>query len=121
MGFLDSLKAWMKTEASELKDATDGLETRLDSNLTRREQQLKETPTEAMERLQGQIADSESSLGEIGDKIGAKQAKAEAVEELADLDRVDADPADDIDEDILDLPSEEIPADATVEDTDSSP
>lgn len=111
MGFLDSVKAWFRSEASELGDAKSGLEARLDEGLTRRERQLEETPSEAMERLQAEIADNESSLHDLEDKIAHGQAKADAVADLeADAKRAaaeaaatDADP-----EDILDLDSEEI-------------
>ena len=82
MGFLDSLKAWLKTETAELSDAKRGLEGRLDEGLSKRERQLNETQAEAMERLQQEIADGESSFHDIEDKIGHTHAKADAVADL---------------------------------------
>ncbi len=106
MGFLDSVKAWFKTEAAELADAKGDLEDRLDTGLSQRERQLNETPAEAMERLQGEIADNESSLGALEDKIGHAQARADAV---ADIDASEAtSAASKAADDILDLDSEEI-------------
>lgn len=84
MGFWQTVKAWMSTEAAELKDATDGLESRLDRELSQRERQLNESPEEAMERLQAEGEANESMFGELGDKISAAQAKADAVADLAD-------------------------------------
>ena len=100
MGFLDALRAWLKNETTELSDAKRDLERRLDDGLGKRESQLDETPVEAMERLQQEIADGDSSFHDIEAKIGHIRAKADAV----------TDPADSTDqaEDILDLDSEEI-------------
>lgn len=121
MGFLDSLKAWLKTETSEFSDAKRDLEGRIDSGLNKRERQLNETPEEAMERLQQEIADGESSFHDIEDKIGHTQAKADAVADLADN---TADGTTDVAagevEDILDLDSEEIdPGDVDPQDLDA--
>ncbi|MCP4225771.1 MAG: hypothetical protein GY773_20750 [Actinomycetia bacterium] len=69
MGFLDSLKAWLRIEKADLAESTAELERRLDADLTRREAQLGESPTEAMERLQGEIADNESSFDAIRDIV----------------------------------------------------
>ncbi|MEL7156270.1 MAG: hypothetical protein AAFN30_06700 [Actinomycetota bacterium] len=84
MGFWQTVKAWMSTEAAELKDATDGLESRLDRDLSARERQLNETPREAMERLQAEGAANESVFDELSDKITAAQATADAMAEMAE-------------------------------------
>lgn len=107
MGFLDSLKAWLRTEAEEATDAKDDLESRLDADLTRRERLLNETPTEAMERLQDEIADGQSAFDAIEDKIGHAQARAEAVSDLGAAEGAGSEHGDDP-ADILDLDSEEM-------------
>ena len=75
MGFLDSLKAWLRTEKADLDESTAELERRLDDDLTRRERQLNESPAEAMERLQGEIADNDSSLDAIRDLLDSPEAE----------------------------------------------
>jgi chromosome segregation ATPase len=69
MGFLDSLKAWLRTEQADLAESTAELERRLDEDLTRRERQLDESPTEAMERLQAEITDNDTSIDAIRDQL----------------------------------------------------
>lgn len=101
MGFLDSLRAWLRREGAELADASRDLENRLDADLSRRERRLDETPEEAMERLQQEIAD-DRSLTDLEDRIAATQARADAVAELDE----DARPSP-TDDDVLDLESEE--------------
>ena len=110
MGFLDSLKAWLKTETAELADAKGDLESRLDGELSDRERRLNETPEEAMERLQQEIAENDSSLGAMEDKIGHVQAKADAVADMeaGAGETGAAEASGGPDEDILDLDSEEI-------------
>ena len=75
MGFHDSLKAWLRTEKADLDESTAELERRLDDDLTRRERQLNESPAEAMERLQGEIADNDSSLDAIRDLLDSPEAE----------------------------------------------
>lgn len=95
MGFWQSVKAWLTTEAKEAKDVGDELQDRLSSDLDRRERELNETPEQAMERLQSKIDDQEDAFSAVADKIDRTEAKADAVSELEA-------------EDVLDLPSEEI-------------
>ncbi|MDH3680800.1 MAG: hypothetical protein OEV40_12710 [Acidimicrobiia bacterium] len=108
MGFLDSLKAWLRTETADLKDAKGDLESRLDDDLTRRERLLEETPTDAMERLQEEIADGQSAFDTLEDKIGHAQARADAVADLGAEETAAGDLSDDDPADILDLDPEEI-------------
>lgn len=82
MGFLDQVKAWLSKEAAEASDVLSNAEDRLDREMTRREQQLSETPSEAMERLQAAGESNQSLLDELGDKIGNRAAKADATAEL---------------------------------------
>ena len=106
MGFLDSLKSWLRSEAAELADTKAKVEADLSRDLAERERRLEETPTEAMERLQQEIDDNQSSIDAIEDRIAHGQAKADAHADLADGEAgAGASPADD---DILDLPSDEI-------------
>lgn len=84
MGFVEQVKGWLRSEAKEAKEAIGDLESRLDSDLSAKERQLGETPSQAMERLQHEIAEGESSLDAIGDKIGRSSALADARAELAE-------------------------------------
>jgi hypothetical protein len=96
MGFWKSFKGWVRRESSDLREATDELEQRLDGDLSRREGQLEETPEEAMARIQAEIERSDSSLGELGDRIGRAAARADATTDLSDGPAApgDAEPAD---------------------------
>lgn len=87
------MKVWLSKEAADLEDVTADMKDRLSSDLDRRERQLDETPNEAMERLQTEIADGESALEAIGNKIDYTEARADAVAEV---------------DEILDLPSDEV-------------
>jgi methyl-accepting chemotaxis protein len=92
MGLWNSVKAWVKREASDLKEATDDLEQQLDADLSRREEQLDETPQESVERLQAEIEQGDSAYAELGDKISQAAARAAAASEVSrDGDEVDAD------------------------------
>lgn len=100
------MKSWLKKEGAELKDTTDNVTSKLDQDLTRRENQLNETPEQAMARLQDQI-DKDASFQAIQDKIDNVGAKAEAVAELNSDEQGGASSNDD-DPAILDLESEEV-------------
>jgi phage shock protein A len=102
MGMWDSLKAWMKREAADLKDATDDLEQQLDADLSQRERQLNESPAEAMERLQAEIARNDSTLSELEDKIGQAGARAEASAGLERDNEPDEPDPDDLDRGLAD-------------------
>ena len=107
MSFWQSLKAWLQTEASDLKESTDRAKSRLETDLNRRERLLDETPEEALERLQGEIDDSGSSFDDISDRIGHRVHRSEVT-----FDDDPSGPTADRDaEDILDLDSEEIETD----------
>lgn len=107
MSFWQSLKTWLQTEASDLKESTDRAKSRLEADLNRRERLLDETPEEALERLQGEIDDSGSSLDDIGDRIGHRVHRSQV-----SFDDEQTGPAgENDDDDILDLDSEEIETD----------
>lgn len=90
MGFLDSLKTWLRTESADAKDLLGDTKGRLESDLDRRESELAASPAERLEQMQAQIADDDS-FGSLQDKIEGRAAKADAVEELADIPDGDGD------------------------------
>lgn len=82
MGFLDRLKAVLGREAADLADAKRNAEARIDADLSRREARLNETPEQAMERIQAEMAANDDSLQAIRDRVGGTGARAEAVRDL---------------------------------------
>lgn len=98
MGVWDTVRSWFKSEADELVDAKQDLEARLDQDLSRREQQLDETPAETMERLEREAADGDTSFNAISDKIDATAARAAAAAKA----EADAGSPTEIDPDFLD-------------------
>lgn len=78
MGFWDTLKAWLGREAADLAVAKRETEERLDAELSAREARLHETPDQAMERLQREMAANDDALGDIRDRIAGQGAQAEA-------------------------------------------
>lgn len=103
MGFLDSVKSWLRSEAAEAKDLGEKTKSRLETDLDRREAEMNLTPQERMERLQEQIEDG-SSFEAIQDKIEGREALADATADVTGLDQK----ARGVDDDIMDLDSEEI-------------
>ena len=101
MGFLDSLKAWLKTEAAEAQDLGQATKGRMEADLDRRERELNLSPEERLDALQDKIDDGDSVFANLQDKIDGREAHAEATADLADK------PADE-DDDILDLESTEV-------------
>jgi chromosome segregation ATPase len=95
MGFLDSLKSWLRSEAADLTDAKGELETRLDRDLSERERRLNETPAEAMERLQQEIEQNQGSFDAIEDRLAHGQAKANAHADFAEAESESSIPIDD--------------------------
>ncbi len=91
MGFLDSLKSWLRSEAGELADVKAKLESDLDRDLGEREAKLNESPEEAMERLQREIEANQGSFDAIEDRLAHGQAKADAHAEFAEIEE-DVDP-----------------------------
>ncbi len=103
MGFLDSFKSWLRTEAAEAQDLGRETKGRMEADLDRREAELNLTPEERLDKLQDEIADGDSLLDGLRDKIAGREALADATAEVSDL-GAKADGA----EDVLDLESEEI-------------
>ncbi len=100
MGFLDSLKAWLKTEAAEAQDLGQATKSRLEADLDRREADLNLTPEQRLDQLQEKIAEGDSVFEGLQDKIDGREAHAEATADLADKPNQA--------EDVLDLESEEV-------------
>ncbi len=99
MGFLDSLKSWLRSEGAEARQLGRETKGRLQAELDRREADLTATPEQRLERLQEQIAEGGSGFDDLQSKIDGRAAHAEATADLADRDP---------DESVLDLESEEI-------------
>ena len=103
MGFLDSVKAWFRTETAEAKDVGRGLRDRMDADLSRREAELEMTPEERLDQLTESI-EGDTSLDDLRSKIEGREALAEATADVAGIDAEQRAAADDV----LDLESEEI-------------
>ena len=105
MGFLDSFKSWLRTETAEAQDLGRQTEGRMEAELDRREGELNLTPEQRLDQLQDKIADGDSTLDSLREKIEGREALADATGEVADLGRsADGSPLDNV----LDLESEEI-------------
>ncbi len=100
MGFLDSLKAWLKTEASEAQDLGRKTKSRMEADLDRREADLNLSPEQRLEQLQGKISDGDSVFESLQDKIDGREALADATADLTDAPQNA--------EDVMDLDSEEV-------------
>lgn len=86
MGLLDSFSRWFKKEAAEVKSSVDGLEQRLDTDLSRKERTIAASPEERLDMIQEEIGESDP-FSAIQDKIDATQGKALADADLAELDQ----------------------------------
>ena len=91
MGFLDSLKAWFRSESEEAREIGRETKSRLEAELDRREAELGATPAEKLDMIQDRIA-QDDPFDELRDKIEGRGAGADATAEVADLDRPE-DPA----------------------------
>lgn len=81
MGFLDTVRRWLADEAAEAKDSLDGLERRLDADLTRRERELERSPTERLDSIRAETG-SDDLLAEVQDAVDRSAAAAEASAEV---------------------------------------
>ncbi len=90
--FLTSLKNWFSSESAEAKKVKEDLEDRLDSDLTRRENELAATPEQRLDSIQTEIDNSDSMFDEIRAKIDTSTVAAE-------LDANEADAIDDVSDD----------------------
>ncbi len=101
MGFLDSFKAWFKTEAAEAGELGRQTKGRMEAELDRREAELNATPEQRLDQLQEKIADGDSLFEELQSKVDGREALADANADIAGIDAKK-------DDDVLDLESEEI-------------
>lgn len=89
MGFLDSLKAWFRTESDEARKMGREAKGRLEADLERREAELGASPAEKLDIIQDRIAEEDAVFDDLRDKIEGRGAGADATAEVADLDRPD--------------------------------
>jgi len=85
MGFLDSLKAWFRTESEEARQIGRETKSRLEADLDRREAELSATPAEKLDSIRDRIAEDDATFGELRDEIERRAAGADATAEVADL------------------------------------
>ena len=83
MGFLDSLKKWFSSEAAEVKSSVSTAQSKLETEMDRREADLAATPEQRLETIQSEIDDD--PFAAIRNKIDGTQAHADAVDELDQL------------------------------------
>lgn len=95
MGFLDSVKAWLKEESAEAADLGRSTSGKMSRELDRREAVQNASPSERMSQLQEDIANNDSSFEALQDKIEGKAALADAKADLADAESVDTQSVDD--------------------------
>ena len=69
MGFLDQVRGWLHREKADVSDAWRETERRLDADLSRKERQLTESPTEGLKRIQEEIGASPDPLEEIRGRV----------------------------------------------------
>ena len=81
MGFFDSLKNWFSSEVAEVKESASSAQSRLESEMDRREADLNASPEDKLDQIQSEISDD--PFDAVRDKIDGQQAHAEAIEDLA--------------------------------------
>ena len=115
MGFLDSLRSWFRTEAAEAREVLDHTQSRMATDLDRREAALEAGPSERLEMLQEEISANDDGFEALRDRIEGRSAKADAVEEIAEQARDTAEAARDTGETAIDEAEvvDEGPADGT--------
>lgn len=85
MGLFDKVGSFIKREAEDLEEAAESMKEKLDSELTRREEELAMTPSEKIAALQEQAALTDDKLDAIAGKALGQQAQADAVAEVAEI------------------------------------
>lgn len=89
MGFFDSVKNWFSSEVAEVKESASSAQSRLESEMDRREADLSASPQDKLDQIQSEISDD--PFAAVRDKIDGQQAHAEAIEDLAVPDDVPMD------------------------------
>jgi ElaB/YqjD/DUF883 family membrane-anchored ribosome-binding protein len=77
MGFVNTLRTWLRGERDEAADALRQAQRRAEDALDRRERQLQETPEEAMARIQDEIQANDEQLDELRRRVAGQDATAE--------------------------------------------
>ena len=72
MTFWESVKAFLRREASDVKDGFEDLKDRFDAELTKREAELEATPSERLEMIRDDIEQSDTVFDRIEDKIDSR-------------------------------------------------
>jgi len=85
MGFLDKVGSFLKREAADLGDAADGVKDKFEQELSKREQELKMSPSEKIAALQAQASGTDSKLDAIADKALGREALADAATEVSEI------------------------------------
>jgi len=75
MSLWHTIKTWLGKEKHELDDLKRSVELSIDSDLSRREKRLDESPIEAMDRLKSEIAEQSQTIGELSAEIEGRSAK----------------------------------------------
>jgi hypothetical protein len=82
MGIFGKVGSFLKREAKDLGDGAEDVKDKLDQELTKREQDLKMTPSEKIAALQQQASATDDKLETIADKAAVHGAMANAVAEV---------------------------------------
>ena len=85
MGIFDKVGSFLKREAKDLGDAAEGVKDKLDEELTKREQELKMTPSEKIAALQQEAMASDARIDSIVDKAANRGVMADAVAEVGEI------------------------------------
>ncbi len=94
MTFWESVKAFLRREASDVRDGIEGLKDRLDAELTRREAELEATPSERLDMIRDDIEEGDSVFDRIEAEIDARLGGSEADEEVRQAVEAAADESD---------------------------
>ena len=84
MTFWESVKAFLRREASDVRDGFEDLKDRFDAELTKRETELEATPSERLDMIRDDIEQGDSVFDRIEDKIDARLGESDADEEIRD-------------------------------------
>lgn len=81
----DSVRAFFKREAADVREGLDLLRQKLDAQMTRREAELEATPAERVDMIREDIESSGSVLDDIEAKIDERLETAKGESEVSDL------------------------------------
>jgi len=84
MGLADRIIGFLKREAKDVGDMAEKARDKLDAELTKREADLKKTPSERIDDLQDKASETDAEFDRILDKADAQSAQANAEAEVAE-------------------------------------